>query len=293
MDGVCYLNNEKKESMNFSLQNHHTNKLMNDLIYKYKTVNEHLYEALSKNKIYAPNRKTLNDPFDEIFYVKESGRSTKYQSLINIVKKVYKYKFEKEDNNTLAEFFRENKINLVDFIEQYGEDIDPESYLRYISDSYGVVALTPLINSNLMWAHYGNAHKGICIEYKYDEVSFSKKHKDSLFEINYIEKFPSFNLKEYLGENIVEFFNFKSIEWEYEKEIRFITPNGNSLVELDLRINAIYFGINIEEISVKKIYEILGDSVEYYKSIKKNEEFTILSVKVDIEDFIESFKKKV
>lgn len=175
---------------------------MNDYIYKYKTVNKNLIEALSLNKIYAPNRKSLNDPFDEIFYVKESGRSTKYKSLINIVKRVYNIEFEKEDNSHLANFFRERKINLVEFMERNGNNIDPEIFLKYVSDSYGVVALTPLINSNLMWSHYGNSHKGVCIEYTYDEEAILKKHKNNWFKINYVNEFPTFKLKEKLIDNI-------------------------------------------------------------------------------------------
>lgn len=115
------------------------------------------------------------------------------------------------------------------------------------------------IENTLMWAHYANCHKGICVQYELGEKDFSSNSLSyativRLMRIKYIN--PSIN------EDILDFTNpeiklnmrtalaTKSIDWEYEHEVRMIayTPTEESkYVQCSLEtpnpIKAIYFGV--------------------------------------------------
>lgn len=87
------------------------------------------------------------------------------------------------------------------------------------------------IENTLMWAHYANCHKGICVEYELGKNDFSSNYTSGatlmrLMRIKYID--PN------LDSNVLDFTNpetkmnmrtalaTKSIDWGYENEVRMI-----------------------------------------------------------------------
>lgn len=74
-------------------------------------------------------------------------------------------------------------------------------------------------DSDLMWAHYADNHKGFCIEYEADYET------PGLLEVTYSSKLPApsatellFSPKETLGRIVTT----KNMEWNYEKEWRLV-----------------------------------------------------------------------
>lgn len=96
-------------------------------------------------------------------------------------------------------------------------------------------------DSILMWSHYGDSHKGVCLEFEVNEDDFSN--------INYSDKKCFFNIypiiesilkSDYLGNNelykseenneiALKPFLVKAKDWSYEEEVRFLC----SLVKID------------------------------------------------------------
>lgn len=77
-------------------------------------------------------------------------------------------------------------------------------------------------NSDLMWAHYADNHRGFCIEYEYDEREFS------LFAVTYSSHPIMASAKEFLftpDEIFVRLLTTKSVEWMYEDEWRIVEIN--------------------------------------------------------------------
>lgn len=127
-------------------------------------------------------------------------------------------------------------------------------------------------DSILMWSHYGDKHKGICIE-------FDRPDKDFL-DVKYSRKRCRFDLEDttrrvlgYMLSNeevdvndkglircISKPFIVKSLDWQYEEEIRCIlSPNSEGVIvgdELNLytmptRITKIYIGCKVDTKSNK------------------------------------------
>lgn len=125
-------------------------------------------------------------------------------------------------------------------------------------------------NHPLMWAHYADSHKGFCIEYEVDQ-------EDSLWPVNYTTEPLQPSLYELLlcpYETLIRILTTKSMEWQYEKEVRLISLNifehketgKNIALPIGMRPTKIITGAhfthiddqpNIEEISDKLKIDVI------------------------------------
>jgi hypothetical protein len=80
-------------------------------------------------------------------------------------------------------------------------------------------------NNQLMWAHYADKHKGICLGFSNFEQPFVNAKIDVIGTMNY-GKFPKVNYCANKIKGLARIFLTKSIDWKYEKEVRLLTLSG-------------------------------------------------------------------
>ena len=109
--------------------------------------------------------------------------------------------------------------------------------------------------NHLMWSHYADSHKGICIEYEYDK----KSSDSSVMKIAYEEQVGVSD-----GGYRMVFYKHKC--WEYENEFRMITKiyeedfKGVDLpYSIDLKIKAIYCGVEFEKNQLETLKILRGE----------------------------------
>ena len=101
---------------------------------------------------------------------------------------------------------------------------DPEAALHMLSSQsqgmregiarqWRLYCLTPHIDSELMWAHYGNSHRGIALQYNGDGPLAQQ-----VSQVSYFDHYPPFD---FLGEAHAVLLA-KSKAWAYEDEYRVI-----------------------------------------------------------------------
>jgi len=101
--------------------------------------------------------------------------------------------------------------------------------------------------NSLMWSHYTDNHKGICVEYSESIVQKLSDHEKFLLqgEVNYSDSPPDIDILEDHKSQIDKMTLNKQSEWEYEKEYRVILLSD---IETDFikispdDIKAIYIG---------------------------------------------------
>lgn len=185
------------------------------------------------------------------------------------------------ENGTMNDVFEGLTCSIDDNVIKHLDDIKDLVYLKSFSETN---------NCNLMWAHYANNYKGICVEY-----DFSKLDDDALFHLFPViyssEKLKDVDLKYTIEEHmdlklmnfegnypnetnflkdIMPLFLIKSKDWEYEKEWRllFTYAQINNSAD-DIRDDEIedFYKIHLREISVsdciKAVY--LGARIEKVK----------------------------
>lgn len=131
----------------------------------------------------------------------------------------------------------------------------------------------PYLNT-LMWAHYANSHKGMCIKYKLSSTLIKKT--DKTIGIFAAVEYPegSFDINSHDSFEFNECFLTKQSEWKYEKEVRLIYFNADNSdyfqplnLDEDNRIEAIYFGYNCSETDKKTIKKLFthDSTIKFYQ----------------------------
>jgi len=145
-----------------------------------------------------------------------------------------------------------------------------EDVMEKYNNLYSIIIsafLTEFNDDILMWSYYAHQHKGICIEYKFEDVY--DLYKDSLYPVLYNERYNLLS-----GDNntnnkqrIIECFYTKSQCWIHEQEWRLAHVLGEGEKSLDGKeinmppIAKIHFGYNVKESD--KLYK---DIIKFQKS---------------------------
>lgn len=126
----------------------------------------------------------------------------------------------------------------------------------------GVLSLSATWSSPLMWSHYGDQHRGICIEYDTTEVPHP-----NLGPVNYQSprSVKASDLSRWKFDNSAEagrriyntYFFAKSPQWKYEREWRDVSETSG-VAPTSFRVTAIYFGLRCDIAVISTIVRLLS-----------------------------------
>jgi hypothetical protein len=85
-----------------------------------------------------------------------------------------------------------------------------------IPGRWRVFCLTPVSDSTLMWSHYTNKHRGLCLEFGVENQLFG-----SAREVAYVSSYPKWS-PHLLGDAGAQVLLTKSDDWRYEREYRIV-----------------------------------------------------------------------
>jgi len=94
---------------------------------------------------------------------------------------------------------------------------------KFIPERWGIVCLTAAPCSTLMWSHYADNHKGICLEFLAKDTFFGAAVK-----IIYRAEYPKMLLGGNFGQMML---TVKSKDWEKEEEYRLACPLSKEVTE--------------------------------------------------------------
>lgn len=125
-----------------------------------------------------------------------------------------------------AEKLRKEPQFRVDFLA------DGSRWLQRMIAERGIYCLTPEADSTLMWSHYADNHRGICLEFS---VANNPLFRDAA-EVEYRQEYPRWvpcDIHDTPG-RVTELILNKSTAWDYEKEYRLVSvrPPSSSFLQL-------------------------------------------------------------
>jgi hypothetical protein len=140
-------------------------------------------------------------------------------------------------------------------------------------NSYGVVCFSSNNHNTLLWSHYADHHKGMCLVFDLDEENTKK-----LYKVKYQESFAEINYDDdsQILEEIKKLVTTKSIEWEYENEYRQIFIEKNTLYKYPGKLVEIIFGCRSPFEDIKMVTNI---------AISKNPNIIISKMHMDSAQF--------
>ncbi len=172
-------------------------------LYKFRKINERLGDSLASRSLYFAKPDTLNDPFD---------------CRIDLQKAL-----QRAESSATGD--RKNFLSSV--------LSNPEFFGNWKStfDTVGVCCFSRTNEQTLLWSHYADDHKGVCLEYEF-RPSYLLTKDFQLTAAGNVEyrveplaewlKYAPMGLDNFVIEMVHKYLKTKSPAWEYEQEARII-----------------------------------------------------------------------
>lgn len=188
-------------------------------LYHYQSANlEWLARTLFKGDIRFSNPKEFNDPWDcQPAYKEvnlEDPKDIKHH--VDWLVKSYRNRFSELPQEILEKYSNKLRQEPV-FLKSEVDEIRKYDTGKIINRSCWMYCLSDTNNCPLMWAHYADNHKGICLGFFASDNEFSGARR-----VNYELTYPDFALWDESQETQDRMILTKSDDWKYEKEYRLI-----------------------------------------------------------------------
>ena len=181
-------------------------------LFKYYKDSERTLNSIKENRMWYSAPCNFNDVFDcDITFDRES-------MLNSLVETAFAHPIRAD--STVGKAVRESLDSDIDALQET---------FSCMKSTIGIACMSERDNSLLMWAHYGNNHHGICVEY--DLMRINQQLQFTPIPVIYSDSrtcFSSLNLttlKQDTMQVFIENLTSKSLEWSYETEWRIIREN--------------------------------------------------------------------
>jgi hypothetical protein len=185
----------------------------------------------------------------------------------------------------------------------YKTDPDVEKYymrmlgsqIKHILDAemslFGVLSLAERWDCPLMWSHYADEHRGLCIEYDLIENACSNikqvsyKHPRSI-RISELIQWKLSKSTEAQKRILDTYFFAKSPQWRYEREWRDLHPSCG-VNPAPFRISGVYFGLRCDaaiQTSVVKLFANSDSPIKFYNLYPLEDSFRLKRRLVDTDE---------
>jgi hypothetical protein len=225
-------------------------------LYKYRTI-DRVKQLLESHSIYFSSCEQLNDPFESaINLLTDYTPKQYYDSFI----------FAGFSSQLAKELTRQVFDGTID-----GDAIIKELTKGVIS-SVGYFCMTSSPDNLLMWAHYADSHRGVCLKFEI------LKDLDSFLvpvKVDYNSQYINFDC---LSSNLLDVLRRKSPDWEYEDEYRVIKTDHQGLwkIKQDCLVEII-FGCRTskeDKESIKSLASTSGfTNITYFEAREKKDSY--------------------
>ena len=263
--------------------------------YKYRKLNCKTIENISDNYLFLAEIASLNDPFECSLQLDNNESLRRTFSNINYREDFKRY-FGKELTSddikrinksqhpldTYSKICNEKNIpynltwdNLLEKVQKGWEQILDDS-----NKDIKICSFSELNDSLLLWSHYADEHKGICIEY---DLENEDEIRPFLYPIMYSDKIYKISCDDFralraLGSSLI-----KSKDWEYEAEWRLTILRQREVFSNKITVTnpkAVFLGtrfhLNTADIKGKLLDILEKKKVPVYQMKKHSEEFKLV-----------------
>lgn len=238
--------------------------------FAFRKCDKYLYQALNNEQLNLSSPTTFNDPFD-----------CPIIELLNNEDEVSKLMLQAYQDCLRIACFTYN-IKLPYYGK--GEKKHKRDRKEYLNE--------------LMWAHYADSHKGICIKYQFCNslTQLSGKNKSVVSYLKDVE-YSDKAMAQYSSKNSItlkDAFFLKGKSWEYENELRLLYYNldkQDDHIQIDIpnSVEAIYFGLKCSEEDKKTIKKIMQQKKYIQKdsngNIKSENQINFYQMGIDDKHF--------
>lgn len=243
-------------------------------LFKYQPFSSRTISNLQEQSIYFSSPSDFNDPYDCAISTEIGGTLTETE--VDELFQAFKRDVN-PDPQTLKDFQQKSHEECCEIMIGQAKKTLEEFRHRFLHES-GVACFSETNDNMLMWSHYANGGRGICLEFDTDFHPFSTARI-----INYEPKIPVIQARPLLiGDDIdqyIDLFCIKSDHWAYEREWRSLhKKRGTSFVYPVEALKAVYFGSEIKPTNAELICLILAakyPEAKVFKGMRNSGSFEV------------------
>jgi Protein of unknown function (DUF2971) len=232
----------------------------------YKYLQPARIDVLEQRMIRFTQPGDFNDPFEFRPYIQSAAADdfvresveANFEEILNTELAKYGALLPPNIEKMMAEIMPQNKA----FVFDYFRRMEPEvlkslapSIDAILNKNVGIMCLSEVPDSILMWGHYTDDHRGFVLGFDSDHEFFSRRRSQQdefgfLRRVNYQKERPKVVLSD---TSSPVWFNTKSEQWAYEKEWRILRVLSGA----DCRKNGTSFPICLFEFPEDAVLEII------------------------------------
>jgi len=222
--------------------------------YKYKSFQtvkdvERAEQIICRHQIYFPPPISFNDPFDcRPSFTLEATRQEMKEDYIRLSRKYGHKLSRKEMRKNIKDMFADPERDprrLIVPARMQDEETE------YLTKRVGVLCMSAVNDDILMWSHYADCHKGICIEFDGENKFMAHAQK-----VQYAPERKAINpYRDDKKVSMEKALLTKSDHWKYENEWRLIRyEQGPGTVDFrPENVTGVIFGAHVEPATIKKV----------------------------------------
>lgn len=232
-------------------------------IYKYRSINENTESIFSKAQLWFSNPDDFNDPFDCQIIVRANNST---EEIANFIQQ-NDTTISRNDIKKHSEYWSKNLPKWRIMVN--------ETIKNRINKS-GICCFAGSGDNILMWSHYSNSHKRICI--KFDLLADPDFFTIPL-TVKYNTNYPKYDYIKDNSKLIEQLIMTKAECWQYEEELRVFKENFGIVNFKKEAVVEVIFGCSCNTESVKKIKKLVSENdfpnIKFKKAVRSKTEYKL------------------
>lgn len=290
-------------------------------LYKYRVFSNRTLDAMIADQLFFADPGTFNDPLDSkpsmATDLEADALAEIYGQLVvrrvkaemNAACKTINYRGQKMRDYVNVQSQRRAEQMIAEIRYQATnpeyEVKDPARFLfgRYIEDELlrrydkGIVSLAERSNCPLMWSHYGDQHKGVCMGYAVQHDPSVELHKITYGGSRLIKASTVAAMLN--GDDAARrkvdkaVLARKAMDWRYEREWRLVGPRGPQDSRLELE--EVVFGMRCSDevkFAVVRALENRRRAVKFYEIRERRGQFPLKRCILDTDELCASLPRR-
>lgn len=259
-------------------------------LYRYQRFDHgRLRQVICGRLLYFSNPADFNDPWDcrpwfDVSSLTDPDVVERHIAWYQRVTRTHRPDIPEEEIIRRAEAFRADPALLVQKVPEVTAEME-----RAIQHRYRVFCLGSMADSELMWAHYGARHTGVCLEFTTRNTVFC-----GALQVQYRDAYPRFDLTADADEENLAPLLTKSAAWSYEGEYRLIAQEKSAAIGSgtliaedhlipmpDAALAAVIVGCLAPDTTVKAVKELIDESglpIAVRKAVRQRDRYHLTIV---------------
>ncbi len=283
-------------------------------LFKYLSFSDRLLQQLCYDQVYFADPVSFNDPLDCLPVVEADLAAVDLEALLaqlvlnrsakEIDAAMKKLRLRGEKAMARREKLTDTEVRrLIGNINYHATNPDlndPQTYIcnalsreieRELRGAHetGVFCLSAKFDSPLMWSHYADQHRGVCVEYGVSSLAAKKLHPVAYGDSR---KVKASQIRNWIlnddsdAQQTIDKISLltKSKEWAYEREWRLLGPVGLNYSPISLK--SVIFGMRCPQVIRYTIVRALEGraDIKFWEIAQPSDHFKLKRVRLNIEE---------